>query len=431
MKNNIKSVYKYFLECPNVSTDTRKLLKGEMFFALKGPNYDANQLIDEALEKGAGYVITENRLPTNHPQIIEVEDSLKTLQQLANYHRQQTNAKVIAVTGSNGKTTTKELIAKVLSTQYPTIYTTGNLNNHIGVPLSVLQIQKDTAYAVIEMGANHLGEIRALCQIAEPDMGIITNIGKAHLEGFGSLTGVINAKSELYAYISDHNGMLFVNTDDPLLETLSKNIARFTYGNDLNADLYGQLIEADPYLHIAWEYSSFQMVTASRIIGSYNINNILAAIAVGCYTGVSAKLIDQVISDYEAANNRSQLIQSKHNRIILDAYNANPVSMEAAIRNFEQIRGARAIVILGDMLELGTESDSEHAAILKLLTDLELPEVILVGPHFEQVYAGDDWLIFNEVESVCNYLKDRTLKGYDILVKGSRAMQLEKVIRFL
>lgn len=431
MKHSVESVYAFFLKHPKICIDTRKLEEGALFFALKGPNFDANKMVLQALRDGASYAVADDPdLPYDH-RILLVDDSLSMLQQLGNYHRRQMKTKVIGITGSNGKTTTKELVARVLKQKYQTIFTQGNLNNHIGVPLSLLTITAKTEFAVIEMGANHMGEIRFLCQIAEPDYGLITNIGKAHLEGFGSYTGVINAKSELYAYIDDYKGMLFVNRDNELLDRLSANIPRFTYGNELDNQVFGELINADPYLHLVWEYEAQQMLTETKLIGSYNAENILAAIAIGCYFEVPANKINDGIETYVPANSRSQLIETGLNRIVMDAYNANPVSMEAAIQNFEKIRGRKAMVVLGDMLELGSESDYEHAQILKLLSDIEMPEVILVGPHFEMVYGGDDWLVFKNVDELCVYFEKNKPKGYDILVKGSRGIQLEKVVPYL
>jgi UDP-N-acetylmuramoyl-tripeptide--D-alanyl-D-alanine ligase len=428
---HLQDIYKIFQLHPNVSTDSRTLEKGDIFFALKGPNFDANKLALKALEDGASYSIVDDQTLPDLPQIIKVKDVLETLQQLAALHRSKMNARVIAITGSNGKTTTKELLARVLSKKYNTIYTSGNLNNHIGVPLSLLKIKAETEMAVIEMGANHVGEIRKLCLLAHPDYGIITNIGKAHLEGFGSITGVINAKSEMYAFIDDNGGLLFVNKDNELLNRLSANIKRFTFGNELSSDLYAELINSDPFLHIAWEYKGMQSVTTTKLIGTYNAENLFTAIAVGCFFDVTQDDIEDAVCTYAPSNSRSQLIETRKNRIIMDAYNANPVSMEAAIRNFNSMRGNKSLVILGDMLELGEESDYEHANILKLLTDLDFMEVILVGPLFENVYGGDDWHIFANADALCKYIEKNPVKNYDVLIKGSRGIRLEKVLPLL
>lgn len=431
MEQQIQDIYSIFEQHPSVSTDTRNIKKGDLFFALKGPHFDANALAIKAIEQGASYAIVDDKSLPQHPQLIQVNNVLKSLQHLANYHRKKMNATVIGITGSNGKTTTKELVARVLSKKYTTLFTEGNLNNHIGVPLTLLRLKSDTEMAVIEMGANHIGEIRQMCLIAEPNFGIITNIGKAHLEGFGGAVGVINAKSELYAYIDDHAGMLFVNKDNALLNRLSANIKRFTFGSDLSNDLYCELVSSDPYLNIAWEYRSSQSVVYSRIIGSYNAENIAAAIAIGCYFGVEKESVNHAIEQYQSENNRSQLVETKKNRVILDAYNANPNSMEAAIRNFDKMRERKAWLILGDMLELGNESDHEHANILKLVTDLDFNHVILVGPLFERVYGGDDWHIFPDVEKLAIHLQKKPIENCDILLKGSRGIQLEKAFPLL
>ncbi len=429
--NKTEILYTHFLQSTGVSTDTRLLKPGNIFFALKGPNFDANQLVFEALAKGALLAVSDAPEMDGNAQVMVVDDALKALQQLASHHRGLMPATVIGITGSNGKTTTKELVSRVLSEKFKTISTQGNLNNHIGVPLTLLSIKPETEMAVVEMGANHMGEIMQLCRLAKPDYGLITNIGKAHLEGFGSFTGVINAKSELYSWIDDHGKMLFVNVDNELLEGLSMNIPRFTYGESLQSDLYGELVAADPYLHIAWEYQSSQSAVSTRMIGNYNTENILAAMAVGSFFGVDAEHINKAIAAYEPSNNRSQLVQTSSNRVMMDAYNANPVSMAAALKNFASIAGPKAVVIVGDMLELGESSDAEHADILRLITDLEFRNVYLVGPLFERVYAGDDWLHFNHVDQLTAYLKNHLIRHSDVLVKASRGIQLEKVLPLL
>ncbi|MBW7848068.1 MAG: UDP-N-acetylmuramoyl-tripeptide--D-alanyl-D-alanine ligase [Bacteroidales bacterium] len=429
--NAIETLYSHFLQSTGVSTDTRQLKSGNIFFALKGPYFDANSLISDALKAGALLAVSDHLQYQNHEQVMVVDDVLLTLQQLAAFHRRQMKANVIAITGTNGKTTTKELTARVLATTFKTIATHGNLNNHIGVPLSLLEITPDTEMAVIEMGANHMGEIMLLCRLARPDYGLITNIGKAHLEGFGSITGVINAKSELYNWIDDHGKMLFVYADNELLNELSARIRRFTYGANLTNDLYGELVANDPWLHLAWEYRSSQSVVNTQIIGSYNAENILAAIAIGAYFGVETDRINQAVSSYVPSNNRSQLIQTAKNRVIMDAYNANPVSMAASIRNFDAISNERPVLILGDMLELGQSSDAEHAEILKLVTDLGFKRVYLVGPCFGKVYAGDDWLHFDNANHLADYLKKNPIRQADILLKASRGIHLETVLGLL
>lgn len=427
----IKALYDIFLKQGSVSTDTRSLQNGDIFFALKGPNFDANKLVLKALELGASYAVADDASLSDDPRIIKTPDVLTTLQQLANLHRRNCKATVIGITGSNGKTTTKELMGRVLSKKYETLITPGNLNNHIGLPLTLLRLKESTELAVIEMGANHQGENRKLCLIAEPDYGLVTNIGKDHLEGFGGYTGAINANSELYSYISDKGGMLFVNRDNELLDRLSTRIRRFTYGSSVDNDLYGELISADPFIHIAWEYGPMQSVVKTRLIGDYNTENVLAAIAAGCRFGIEKQDINDAIASYEPRNNRSQLVDTGRNRVILDAYNANPSSMEAAIRNFEQIRGRRATYILGDMLEMGIYSEEEHANILRLLTDLDADSVILVGKEFGKVYGGDDWLHFEHVDQLIKHLSTNPLHGHDVLIKASRGIMLEKILPYL
>jgi UDP-N-acetylmuramoyl-tripeptide--D-alanyl-D-alanine ligase len=430
-KITLDEIYTCFLEHSNISIDSRTSQENSLFFALKGDTFDGNKFAMQALENGASFAIVDDDTLPNDDRLIKVEKVLVTLQKLAALHRNKMPAKVLAITGSNGKTTTKELCASVLSKKYDTIYTRGNLNNHIGVPLTLLRLKSTTEMAVIEMGANHVGEIRHLCQLASPHYGMITNIGKAHLEGFGSLTGVINAKSELYTYIDDHMGMLFVNLDNSLLHTLSRNINRFTYGKSVQADLYGELIALSPYLHLIWEHKGMQSQLETSMIGAYNLENILAAIAIGCYFGVDMDDIDEAVKSYIPINNRSQLLQTKNNRLVLDAYNANPVSMSEAIKSFEQFRNQKPLYILGDMLELGQDSNFEHAEILKQLSDMDAREVLLVGPEFANVYRGDDWLAFDNVNALCEYLKKKPVKGYDILIKASRGIQLEKVVEYL
>lgn len=424
-------LYAAFLKSRSVSIDSRKIEKGSLFFALKGENTDGNKFVFKALEAGAAYAIADDAEIPEQQGIVKVDNSLKALQKLAKMHREKLKAKVIGITGSNGKTTTKELIARILAQKYKITFTQGNLNNHIGLPLSILEIADETEIAVIEMGANHQGEIAELSRIAQPDYGLITNIGKAHLEGFGSLTGVINAKSELYAYIDDHDGLLFVNESNPLLEKLSANIKRFTYGEAQHSQVYGELIAADPYLTFVYEYQNRQALVETKLIGNYNFENLLAAAAIGCYFELEQPKIVEALATYQPSNNRSQQIETDRNKLVMDAYNANPVSMQAAIENFDRICGQRSVLILADMLELGTESDHEHAEILKLLTDLDFKKVFLVGPLFERVYAGDDWLHFKHVDELVKYLEKNQLRGYDILLKGSRGMHLEKLLPLL
>lgn len=427
----ITTLYDFFLRQGSVSTDTRTMQPGDIFFALRGPNFDANKLVHKALELGASFAVSDDPALASDDRIIKSDDVLRTLQMLANHHRRQCNATVIGITGSNGKTTTKELMGRVLAQRYETLYTPGNLNNHIGLPLTLLKLKNTTEVAVIEMGANHQGENRQLCLIAEPDFGIVTNIGKDHLEGFGGYTGAINANSELYSYIDDNGGMVFVNRDNEMLDRLTARISRFTFGSALDNDLYGELVSADPFIHVAWEFGRMQSVVKTRLIGDYNTENVLAAIAVGCKFGIAKQQINEAISGYEPKNNRSQLIDTGRNKVIMDAYNANPSSMEAAIRNFDQISGRRSTFILGDMLEMGIYSEEEHANILKLLTDLDAESVILVGEEFGKVYSGDDWLHFEHVGKLAEHLQENPISGNDILIKASRGIRLETILPYL
>ena len=427
----LERLYALFLKHGKVSTDSRKLEKGTIFFALRGENFDGNQFVLQAIENGAIAAVSDSTEYENHPKVWVVNDTLNALQQLAVMHRRAMPAKVIGITGSNGKTTTKELIAAVLSKKYNILFTQGNLNNHIGVPLTLLKLTPDIELAVIEMGANHQGEIAALSRLAMPHFGLITNIGKAHLEGFGGFTGVINAKSELYAYIDDHGGKLFVNTSNELLDRLSANIKRFTYGFNNDADVYGELVAEDPYLALVWEYQARQAMIQTQIVGQYNFENILAAVAIGNYFNVELEDIVEALEKYIPANHRSQIIETEKNQLLMDAYNANPTSMEAALINFSKRCGQRAMLILGDMLELGKDSEAEHANILKLVIDLGFKNVILVWTEFGKVYSGDDWLPVNKVEELIIRFEDDAPKGYDILIKASRGIRLEKLLPLL
>ena len=331
--------------------------------------------------------------------------------------------KVLSITGTNGKTTTKELVSAVLSRKYNTIYTQGNFNNHIGVPLTLLRITPETEFAVVEMGANHPGEIQTLANLACPDYGIITNIGKAHLEGFGSFEGVIRTKNELYENLKANNKIAFVNADNDLLMDLSKDLSRHTYGTNAQAECQVQPDSCDPYLSVTWKGLRIQ----THLVGRYNFENVAAAIAVGNYFGVDANEIKAALEEYEPTNSRSQVIEGR-NRIIMDAYNANPTSMNASVRNFRQISGDNALLILGDMRELGDASKQEHGTILELLRTLGFQQAMLVGPCFSQYNDNPSYLTFATVDELVAYLKQHPVEGRTILVKGSRGIQLEKVL---
>ena len=418
------SIYEYYCKSYRISTDSRHIEPASVFFALKGERFDGNDFALEVAEKGiAGLVVADRQTLPDHPRIIKVKDSLEALQGLALYHRlMMKNLKVLAITGTNGKTTTTELVSAVLSRKYRTIYTQGNFNNHIGVPLTLLRIMPDTEFAVVEMGANHPGEIKTLASLACPDYGIITNIGKAHLEGFGSFEGVIKTKNELYDNLRAGNKTAFVNADNSLLMDLSKALDRHTYGTG-NADCVVEPATCDPYLSVRFEGQLIQ----TRLVGSYNFENVAAAIAVGRHFGVSDTDIKEALEHYQPTNSRSQVIEGK-NHIIMDAYNANPTSMGASVKNFRNICGDNALLILGDMRELGEASEQEHKAILELLKSSGFRQAYLVGPCFSQFNDNPDYLTFAHVDDLLAYLGQHPVEGRTILVKGSHSIQLEKTL---
>ena len=422
----IANLHSLFLECSSVSTDTRKIEKNSLFVALKGDNFDANTFAKEALEKGAKYVVIDNPTYLIDNRTLLVKDSLIALQELAKYHRTFLGLPIIALTGSNGKTTTKELIHAVLSKKYNTLATIGNLNNHIGVPLTLLRFTKETEIGIIEMGANHQKEIEFLCQIAQPDYGYITNFGKAHLEGFGGVEGVIKGKSEMYDYLRGNNKMVFVNVDDSIQKEKSTNIKRFSFSlNDSTADVKISTIEANPMVKIIFNNQTVQ----SHLIGIYNANNINAAITIGNYFKVSDELIKEAIENYIPENNRSQLILKNGNEIILDAYNANPSSMAAAIANFIQLEKKNKIAILGDMFELGEESHNEHEKIVDLLINETSISTYFIGKDFYANQTSNTHLkFFENFENFAAFLKTNLPNNNLLLIKGSRGMALEKTL---
>lgn len=425
----IANLHSLFLECSSVSTDTRKIEKNSLFVALKGDNFDANTLAKEALEKGAKYVVIDNPTYLIDNRTLLVKDSLVALQELAKYHRTFLGLPIIALTGSNGKTTTKELIHAVLSKKYNTLATIGNLNNHIGVPLTLLRFTKETEIGIVEMGANHQKEIEFLCQIAQPDYGYITNFGKAHLEGFGGVEGVIKGKSEMYDYLRGNNKMVFVNVDDSIQNEKSTNIKRFSFSlNNSTADVKISTIEANPMVKIIFNNQTVQ----SHLIGIYNANNINAAITIGNYFKVSDELIKEAIENYIPENNRSQLIQKNGNEIILDAYNANPSSMSAAITNFIQLEKKKKIAILGDMFELGEESLDEHEKIINLLIPETDIATYFIGKDFHANQIQNTHIkFFENFEQFAKFLNANQPEESLILIKGSRGMALEKTLELI
>ena len=426
--NPIETIYRHYVEAYKVSTDSRKIEPNAVFFALKGENFDANDFALQVAEAGvASLVVADHKSLPQHERIIIVEDSLKTLQDLAAYHRTQSKATILSITGTNGKTTTKELVSAVLAKKYNIIHTLGNLNNHIGVPLTLLSIKPETEIAVVEMGANHPGEIDFLCHIADPDFGLITNIGKAHLEGFGSFEGVIKTKTELYRHIKSHGKAVFVNQGNPLLWEQSEGIERISYGRHCDASCPVAPATCDPYLSVVWKERLIQ----THLVGSYNFENVAAAIGVGQYFKVEDDKIIEALESYTPTNSRSQVIDTERNHIIMDAYNANPTSMCAALINFASICRDEHLLILGDMRELGTASEEEHRNILGLMKELGFKAALLVGPNFCAYNENPAWKTFDNVTDLCEYLESSPIIGKTILVKGSNSIQLGKVLPLL
>ena len=426
--NPIEIIYQHFTKAYKITTDSRKVEQDAVFFALKGENFDANDFALQVAEAGvASLVVADRKDLPQHERILIVEDTLKTLQDLAAYHRQQSKAIVLSITGTNGKTTTKELVSAVLAQKYNIIHTMGNLNNHIGVPLTLLSIKPDTEIAVVEMGANHSGEIDFLCKIADPDYGLITNIGKAHLEGFGSFEGVIKTKTELYRHVKSHGKAVFVNQGNPLLWEQSEGQERISYGRHCAAFCPVAPGACNPYLSVFWKKRLIQ----THLVGSYNFENVAAAIGVGQYFGVEDDKIVEALEAYTPTNSRSQVVETGKNRVIMDAYNANPTSMRAALINFATICGEQHLLILGDMRELGSASEEEHRNILGLMKELKFKEALLVGQNFSAYNENPAWKTFDNVTDLCEYLESSPIIGKTILVKGSNSIQLGKVLPLL
>jgi len=426
-----EELYKYYLQYPKVCTDSRAILTGSIFFALKGPNFNGNAFAELALEQGAALVVIDEEKYRKDDRYLLVENGLKSLQDLALMHRRHLNIPFIAITGSNGKTTTKELIRSVLSKKFKVLATKGNLNNHIGVPLTLLSIQNDIEIAVIEMGANHQGEIESYCRIAEPDYGLITNVGKAHLEGFGGFEGVKKGKRELYHWLDEHGKIIFMNGDNNDLGEMAASIdpRKFVfYGTNTAFEVSAVLQKTQPTLELSWKSTKQQGHHVSQLIGEYNFENVLAAITVGNYFGVDAHLIDAAISSYLPDNSRSQLVEKGSNKIILDAYNANPSSMEAALRNFSLLPDGKKVICIGDMAELGDETDKEHQRILRLLVEIPYEELILVGNNFGRYAAGIKCQPFSTSEAAAEWVKLHPFKDKTILIKGSRSTKMEIIL---
>ena len=424
----IEQLYRLFEQSPFVSTDTRNILPNSIFFALKGEKFNGNLFAREALKKGASYAVIDEPSPESNERLIQVESSLKCLQKLAAFHRHKLNTPVLAITGTNGKTTTKELTAAVLSKKYKICFTKGNLNNHIGVPLTLLQMDSTTEIAVIEMGANHPGEIDELCRIASPDFGLITNVGKAHLEGFGSFEGIVRTKTELYRFLKNKNGKCFVNSDDEILQEQAQSLEHIGYGKSGNNFLRGELMDTEYFVVAKALFPKGWLYLKSKLIGKYNFDNILAAACIGNYFQVDPLHIQQAIENYTPSNNRSQLIETATNKIIMDAYNANPTSMMASLQNFILLKHPQKVLILGDMLELGNESESEHEKLVDFISEKNFEQIFLVGENFRKTRGLEKIKKFDKAELLTDYLTKQPLKNKLILIKGSRGISLEKIL---
>lgn len=423
----IADLYKIYLQYPSIQTDTRKVQKGDLFFALKGPNFNGNLFAADALQKGAAYAIVDEAVEDETGRMIFVEDVLTTLQELARHHRETFSIPFIAITGSNGKTTTKELVSAVLSSHFKTATTEGNLNNHIGVPLTILKIKADTEIAVIEMGANHQKEIAGYCIYTEPTHGIIANCGKAHLEGFGGVEGVRKGKGELYDYLRAHHGMAFLFNDYDYLNEMSAGIEHIYQYSTTDGDIVGSIESSEPFLAVAMNKGFTPTTIDMALVGDYNLPNVLCAVAVGKYFKVPEAKIVAALENYQPTNSRSQLMQLGSNHIILDAYNANPTSMKAAIENFAKMQVAKKVLMLGGMMELGPESIAEHEGIVALINRYQWDAVVLVGGDFSKI--NHDFTYLTNSTDAKDWFLQQGFENTYLLVKGSRSMQMEKIIQ--
>ena len=426
---SIIDLYDLFIHNPQITTDSRNCPKGSIFFALKGDKFDGNQYAGKALASGCVYAVIDNPDYYIGEPTILVDNVLKTLQQLAHHHRKVLGLPIIGITGTNGKTTTKELLAAVLSTKFNLLYTEGNFNNHIGVPLTLLRLTHDHEMAVIEMGASHPGDIKEFVDIVHPNYGIITNVGRAHLEGFGSFEGVIRTKGELYDYIRRSKGKIFIKKENEYLQSIAKGIEQITYGNGDDAFASGQVVSCDPFLVFNWKQQGKLHTVETHMIGSYNLDNVLAAVAVGRFFKIPAERISRAIAAYEPTNNRSQFKKTENNELIIDAYNANPSSMKVALDNFITMPVQPKAIILGDMRELGPTSDELHAEVVEQIKKGQFDKVFLCGEHFSKV--GKEFSPFATTEAMVEELRKQPLKGYHILIKGSHSMGLEKLADIL
>ena len=428
---DINYLYSIFLGSGLVSTDTRNLTPGSIFFALKGENFNGNRFAVEALEKGAVAAITDEDLPLRHPGLIRVENTLNTLQRLAEYHRLHARFTVLAITGSNGKTTTKELCKAILSEGYKVFATEGNLNNHIGVPLTLLAMDSTIDIGIVEMGANHPGEIAMLCNIAHPDYGLITNIGKAHLEGFGGIEGVARAKGELFSYLMKNRKVIFLNCGDPHVRKLvPESYANLVYYNG-EGGLQAREVRSGPLLRVGIIHREKKVRLETNLMGSYNTENILAACCVGLHLGIGIDAVTRAVQSYRPQNNRSQYIDTGRNSLYMDAYNANPSSMHLAIEEFLRFNGMNKLLILGEMRELGATARQEHEKLIATLKESNISHVICIGRSFETLAPAAGYLYFENVDLLNEYLRQNPVINHFILVKGSRSNRLENVLQVL
>ena len=426
----IKTLYQIYKTHPTITTDSRKCTPGSIFFALKGENFNGNQFATQALKDGCAYaIVDEAEYVTDDKRIILVDNCLSTLQALAHYHRKALGLPIIGITGTNGKTTTKELTAACLAQKFNVLATEGNLNNHIGVPLTLLKLTPSHEIAIIEMGASHPGDIKELVEIAEPNYGIITNVGKAHLQGFGSFEGVLQTKCEMYDFIRAHKGHIFIQHENLYLQPQSNGIEKTEYGISENLFISGSIIDCSPFLFFEMKHNNISIKIQTQLIGSYNLTNALAAAAIAVYFGVKPNKIKDAIETYIPQNKRSQLQKTKYNTLIIDAYNANPTSMGAALDNFVQIKANHKAVILGNMGELGIESENEHRKIIGRLQEANFDKVLLSGNEFCKI--DNNFECFSSTNNLIEELKKNPLKGYTILIKGSRSTQLERCIEWL
>ena len=429
----VKEIYSIFQKCTGVTTDSRKCGPGLMFFALKGERFDGNEFVRGALEQGCPYAVMDNAglYDAQDSRMILVDNVLSTLQQVAALHRRTLGTPVIGITGTNGKTTTKELTNAVMSTTYNVLCTQGNLNNSIGVPLTVLGLKPEHEYAIVEMGASHPGDIKELVEVSQPDFGLITNVGKAHLLGFGSFEGVKRTKGELYDWLREHDGTAFVNRDNEHLQQMCKGLPLIEYGKPGHDGLLveGEVLECNPFVKFRWRSGKGEWHTVqTSLIGAYNVDNALAAITIGLRFGVKEQDASEAVADYKPQNNRSQLTETSRNHLVVDAYNANPTSMAAALENFSMIKAQDKMLILGDMRELGDASEPEHRRIVDEIRRYGFTQVWLVGSEFAKAADGSGFRLFADVDEVNQALEKEKVTGKTILIKGSNSIGLTKTI---